>query len=78
MKTHQKRISIEVKISRKLSCFLTKPACIAGVRVSSPNFKAAAIGIASTPYGSRDPEHKSRQAAIRLIEGAVKGVKKRK
>jgi arginase len=40
--------------------------------------KAAAIGIASTPYGPRDPEHKSRQAAIRLIEGAVKGVKKRK
>ena len=40
--------------------------------------KAAAIGIASTPYGARDPEHKSRQAAIRLIEGAVKGVKKRK
>jgi len=40
--------------------------------------KAAAIGIASTPYGPRDPEHKSRQAAIRLIEGAVKGVHKRK
>ncbi len=40
--------------------------------------KATAIGIASTPYGPRDPEHKSRQAAIRLIEGAVKGVKKRK
>lgn len=39
--------------------------------------KATAIGIASTPYGSRDPEHLSRQAAIRLIEGAVKGVKKR-
>lgn len=40
--------------------------------------KAAAIGIASTPYGPRDPQHTSRQAAIRLIEGAVKGVKKRK
>ena len=26
----------------------------------------------------RDPKHKSRKAAIRLIEGAVKGVKKRK
>ncbi|MFC2167187.1 hypothetical protein ACFLQZ_04405, partial [Acidobacteriota bacterium] len=39
--------------------------------------KAVAIGIASTPYGPRDPDHKSRQAAIRLIEGAVKGVKKR-
>ncbi len=40
--------------------------------------KATAIGIASTPYGERDPEHLSRQAAIRLIEGAVRGVKKRK
>ncbi|MFC2160759.1 arginase family protein [Acidobacteriota bacterium] len=40
--------------------------------------KAVAIGIASTPYGTRDPNHISRQAAIRLIEGAVKGVKKRK
>ena len=40
--------------------------------------KATAIGIASTPYGERDPEHKSRRAAIRLIEGAIKGVKKRK
>ncbi len=40
--------------------------------------KATAIGIASTPYGKKDPEHKSRKAAIRLIEGAIKGVKKRK
>jgi arginase len=39
--------------------------------------KTAAIGIASTPYGPRDPEHLSRQAAVRLIEGAVKGAKKR-
>jgi len=39
--------------------------------------KTAAIGIASTPYGPRDPEHISRRAAIRLIEGAVRGVKKR-
>ena len=39
--------------------------------------KTAAIGIASTPYGARDPEHISREAAIRLIEGAVKGVKNR-
>ena len=37
----------------------------------------AAIGIASTPYGPRDPDHLSRQAAIRLIEGAIKGVLKR-
>lgn len=40
--------------------------------------KACAIGIASTPYGPRDPEHISRQAAIRLVEAAVTGIKKRK
>ena len=39
--------------------------------------KATAIGIASTPYGARDPDHLSRQAAERLIEGAVRGVKAR-
>jgi len=39
--------------------------------------KAAAIGIASTPYGPRDPDHLSRQAAVRLIEGAIRGVLKR-
>ncbi len=40
--------------------------------------KAAAIGIASTPYGPRDPDHLSRQAAVRLIQGALKGVNKRR
>jgi len=40
--------------------------------------KAAAIGIASTPYGPRDPNHLSRQAAVRLIQGALKGVNARK
>jgi arginase len=39
--------------------------------------EAAAIGIASTPYGPRDPDHLSRQAAITLIEGAIRGVLKR-
>lgn len=39
--------------------------------------KAAAIGIASTPYGPRDPDHLSRQAAIRLIQGAIRGVNAR-
>ena len=39
--------------------------------------KATAIGIASTPYGPRDPDHLSRQAAVRLIQGAIKGVNKR-
>ncbi|MCJ7489274.1 MAG: arginase family protein [Thermoplasmata archaeon] len=40
--------------------------------------KATAIGIASTPYGPRDPDHLSRQAAVRLIQGALRGVKGRK
>jgi arginase len=35
--------------------------------------KAAALGIASTPAGARDPDGVSRQAAYRLIVGAVKG-----
>jgi len=39
--------------------------------------KATAIGIASTPYGPRDPDHLSRQAAVRLIQGAISGVHKR-
>jgi arginase len=39
--------------------------------------KAVAIGIASTPYGARDPDHLSRQAAVRLIQGALRGVNAR-
>jgi len=39
--------------------------------------KAAALGIASTPSGSRDPDGVSRQAAYNLIVGAVKGVQGR-
>jgi arginase len=39
--------------------------------------KATAIGIASTPYGDRDPQHISRQAAVRLIQGAIRGVNNR-
>jgi len=39
--------------------------------------KTTAIGIASTPYGPRDPENISTRAAVRLIEAAIKGVKKR-
>lgn len=40
--------------------------------------KAAAIGIASTPYGPRDPDHLSRQAAVRLVKGALRGVNARR
>jgi arginase len=39
--------------------------------------KAAALGIASTPSGSRDPDGVSRQAAYNLIVGAVEGVRGR-
>jgi arginase len=39
--------------------------------------KAAALGIASTPFGERDPGGVSRQAAYTLIQGAVAGVKQR-
>jgi len=39
--------------------------------------KVAALGIASTPSGARDPDGISRRAAYRLIEGAVKGVQRR-
>jgi arginase len=40
--------------------------------------KAAALGIASTPYGERDKEGLSLKAAYNLIRGAVEGVKERK
>ena len=39
--------------------------------------KAAAFGVASTPFGARDPDGVSRQAAYRLIEGVVRGIKGR-
>lgn len=40
--------------------------------------KSVAIGIASTPAGPLDPEGVSRQAALNLIEGAIRGVQARK
>jgi arginase len=40
--------------------------------------KAAAFGVASTPYGERDKTGVSRQAAYNLILGAAKGVQQRK
>lgn len=39
--------------------------------------KAAALGIASTPWGERDPEGLSLRAAYNLIRGAIDGVKER-
>jgi arginase family enzyme len=40
--------------------------------------KAAAFGVASTPYGEKDKTGVSRQAAYNLILGAVAGVQRRK
>lgn len=39
--------------------------------------KALALGIASTPAGALDPAGVSRQAALNLIEGALRGVRSR-
>jgi arginase len=39
--------------------------------------KAAALGIASTPWGERDPDGVSRKAAYNLIRGALAGVRAR-
>jgi arginase len=40
--------------------------------------KVAALGIASTPFGERDPDGVSRRAAYTLVDGAVKGLRARK
>lgn len=40
--------------------------------------KAAALGLASTPAGENDPQGISRQAAYRLIEAALAGLKERR
>lgn len=39
--------------------------------------KAEALGLASTPSGALDPRGVSRQAALNLIEGAIRGVQAR-
>ena len=49
----------------------------AALEVMFQHKKAAAIGIASMPFGERDKDGLSLQAAYRLIEGAIKGIKKR-
>jgi hypothetical protein len=40
--------------------------------------KVAALGIASTPWGERDPDGLSRQAAYNLIDGALAGLEARR
>ena len=49
----------------------------AALEVMFQHKKASAIGIASMPFGERDKEGRSLRAAYRLIEGAIKGIKKR-
>lgn len=49
----------------------------AALEVMFQQNKAGAIGIASLPFGERDKDGRSLQAAYRLIEGAIKGIKKR-
>lgn len=41
------------------------------------NPKTVALGIASTPAGSKDPDQVSRRAALNLIEGAMRGIQSR-
>lgn len=47
------------------------------ISVMFENPKTVALGIASTPAGSLDPDQLSRKAALNLIEGAIRGAKAR-
>jgi arginase len=49
----------------------------AAITLMFRNPKTVALGIASTPPGPRDPGGVSRQAALNLIEGAIRGVQSR-
>ena len=49
----------------------------AAISVMFENPKTVALGIASTPSFNRDPGGVSRQAALNLIEGAIKGAQTR-
>jgi arginase len=52
-------------------------ALAAAIGVMFENPKTVALGIASTPSFNRDPEGVSRQAALNLIEGAIRGAQAR-
>ena len=52
-------------------------ALAAAIGVMFENPKTVALGIASTPSFNRDPGGVSRQAALNLIEGAIKGARTR-
>lgn len=52
-------------------------ALAAAIGVMFENPKTVALGIASTPSFNRDPDGVSRQAALNLIEGAIRGAQTR-
>ena len=52
-------------------------ALAAAISVMFENPKTVALGIASTPSFNADPDGVSRQAALNLIEGAIKGAQTR-
>lgn len=52
-------------------------ALAAAIGVMFENPKTVALGIASTPSFNRDPDGVSRQAALNLIKGAIKGAQTR-
>ncbi|MDH5345600.1 MAG: arginase family protein [Gammaproteobacteria bacterium] len=52
-------------------------ALAAAIGVMFENPKTVALGIASTPSFNADPDGRSRQAALNLIEGAIKGARSR-
>lgn len=52
-------------------------ALAAAIGVMFENPKTVALGIASTPSFNADPDGRSRQAALNLIEGAIKGARAR-
>ncbi len=49
----------------------------AAIQLIFENPKTVALGIASTPAFNLDPDGVSRQAALRLVEGAIRGVDSR-
>jgi arginase len=49
----------------------------AAIRLMFENPKTVALGIASTPAFNLDPDGVSRQAALRLVEGAIRGADSR-
>jgi arginase len=49
----------------------------AAIGVMFENPKTVALGIASTPSFNADPDGRSRQAALNLVEGAIKGALRR-